>query len=124
MSILDMLFWGFISAVVVVIYRVIKSRRQARERGLMAKEDIVQARKFMIEELNHCIQDGEVIGASEIKGMIKSVKEYHPDVQIDFDLVAGTFEIELKCFKEKRTIFGYSVPPKYELENNLIYRIK
>lgn len=123
MSILEMLYVGALAAIIVIIFKVIQNRRNARKRGEMAKEEITAARKYIVEDLNRCIQCGEVIGTSEIKAIIKSVKKYHPDVEIDFDLTMGQFEIELVCFKEKRTINGFSCVPKYELENNLIYRI-
>lgn len=123
MSILEMLYVGALAGIIVIIFKVIQGRRNARKRGEMAKEEITAARKYVVEDLNRCIQHGEIIGTSEIKAIIKSVKKYHPDVQIDFDLTMGQFEIELVCFNEKRIINGFSCVPKYELVNNLIYRI-
>lgn len=123
MSINEMLPYVLIVILSLCLLKIYRKAQQRRAKGEFALEEITQARKYFVASLQHCIDDGIEITNAVIRQIILDTKEYHPDVSIDYDLVAGSFEIELKTHGLKRTIYGYSYPPKYELENNMRYVI-
>lgn len=123
MSINEMLPYVLVIILSLCLLKIYRKAQQRRAKGEFALEDINQARKYFVLSLQHCIDNGIEIDISQMRQIILDTKEYHPDVSIDYDLVAGSFGVVLKSHGLKRTIYGYTYPPKYELENNMRYVI-
>lgn len=124
MSLAEMLPYVLVIILSLVLLKIYRKAQQRRAKGEFALQEVTQARKYFVVCLQHCIDNGIEIDMAQMRQIILDTKEYHPDVSIDYDLVAGTFEVELQIHGLKRTIYGYSYPPKYELENNIRYVIK
>lgn len=123
MSLAEMLPYVLVIILSLVLLKIYRKAQQRRAKGEFALQEVIQARKYFVASLQHCIDNGIEITNAVIRQIILDTKEYHPDVSIDYDLIAGSFEIVLQAYGLKRTIYGYSYPPKYELENNMRYVI-
>lgn len=125
MSINEMLPYALVLIVLIGLFKVrgkvLRAKANKQEKKATALFD---ARSTIVSDLNYYINNGEEITSKVLNQVISRVKEANKLLNIEYDLIAGSFEVVIKYEDEFVSIHGYTSQPPYNLEHNIHYQIK
>lgn len=125
MSINEMLPYALVLIVLIGLFKVrgkvLRDKANKQEKKSTALFD---ARSTIVSDLNYYINNGEEITSKVLNQVISRVKEANKLLNIEYDLIAGSFEVVIKYEDEFVSIHGYTSQPPYNLEHNIHYQIK
>ncbi len=110
---------------VLTLFLILKLIKINKDRDLESADIINQIRQHLVMRINEWLNHEGMIPERELVSLCRKYEtHFSGKFKIDVDVHAGCFLITLTHKWMKHEISGYMTPPRFNLENNIPYKVK